>query len=762
MSLWPRRHLLLGLALLALGALLGLGVTPAFAARPDMASLASAIDTAVREEMTAGHIPGAVVLVGDRDGILYQGAWGLRRVLPDTAPMTADTIFDLASLTKVLVTTTAIMQLVERGKVHLEAPVSRYWPAFAANGKAAITVEALLTHTSGLRADLDRARRWDGAAEARALLLAEMPLSPPGERFRYSDINFLVLGEVVRRVSGLPLDRYAARHIFRPLGMTDTRFVPPAAWRPRIAPTDVQDGMLRWGKVSDPAAYHLGGVAGHAGVFGTAADLARFARMLLNGGTLGKRRMLKASTITRMVEPHVLPGGTTRGLGWDRTSPYAGGQDTAFGPGSYGHTGYTGTSLWVDPNRGCYLIILTSRLHPDGKGDARPLRRRLAEAVAAAWAPPVLTGIDVLAAQGFAPLLGKRVALLTNQTGVDRQGHRTADLLSGAAGVHLALLLSPEHGPAGDREGRVASGTDAATGVPILSLYGSSRRPPPEAMAGLDAIVIDIQDAGARFYTYATTMAYVLEAAAAAHVPVYVLDRPNPITATAVQGPVLDADRRSFTGYFTLPVRHGMTLGELASLFNAENNIGAALTVVPMQGYRRDRWYDETDLHWINPSPNLRSVNEATLYPGVALIEGSAVSVGRGTATPFEVVGAPWIDGPALADVLQARAIPGIQFAPATFTPTADRYAGLPCQGVRLTVTDRTTLDSPLLGVELAAALHRLYPQRFTLDDTLGLIGSKATVEAIRSGVDPRAIAAGWDADLAAFKALRAKHLLYP
>ncbi|MEA1671975.1 serine hydrolase [Nitrospirillum sp. BR 11163] len=596
---WLHRHLLPGLILLALG------TTPAFAARPDLTSLAPAIDTAVREEMATGDIPGAVVLVGDRDGILYEGAWGLRQVVPKAAPMAADTIFDLASMTKVLVTTTAIMQLVERGKVHLEAPVSRYWPAFAANGKAAITVEALLTHTSGLRADLDLARRWAGATEARALLLAETPVSPSGERFRYSDINFLVLGEVVRRVSGLPLDQYAARHIFGPLGMAHTRFLPPAAWRPRIAPTDLQDGTLRWGQVSDPAAYRMGGVAGHAGVFGTAADLARFARMLLSGGTLGKRRILRTSTVALLTRPRVLPGGMTRGLGWDMTSSYAGGQDSAFGPGSYGHTGYTGTSLWMDPNRGCYLIILASRLHPDGKGDARPLRRRLAEAVAAAWPPPVLPGIDVLAAQGFAPLLGKRMALLTNQTGVDRQGRRTADLLARAPGVPLALLFSPEHGPTGDREGRITSGTDTATGVPILSLYGASRRPPPEAWAGLDAVVIDIQDVGARFYTYATTMAYVLEAAAAAHVPVYLLDRPNPITATAVQGPVLDADRRSFTGYFALPVRHGMTLGELAALFNAENNIGAALTVIPMHGYHRDRWYDETDLRWINPSPNL-------------------------------------------------------------------------------------------------------------------------------------------------------------
>nr|WP_246463114.1 exo-beta-N-acetylmuramidase NamZ domain-containing protein [Nitrospirillum iridis] len=732
------------------------------AAGPALAPMTAAIDAAVQEEIAARHMPGAVVLVGGRDGTFYRNAWGLRRVQPDTAPMTVDTVFDLASLTKVLVTTTAVMQLVEKGTLRLEAPVSRYWPAFATHGKAGITIGMLLTHTSGLRADLDLTHSWTGAAAARARLLMETPTSAPGERFRYSDLDFMVLGEVVQRVSGLSLAPYAARHIFRPLRMADTGFLPRPDLRSRIAPTNVQEGRLRWGQVNDPTAYRMGGVAGHAGVFGTADDLARFARMLLNGGALEKRRLLKASSVALMTSPHVLPGGVVRGLGWDMASPYAGGQDTAFGPASYGHTGYTGTSLWIDPERGCYLIILTSRLHPADQGDARPLRRRLAEAVAAAWAPPVRTGIDVLAGQGFAPLAGKRVALLTNQTGVDRHGRRTADLLARAPDVRLALLLSPEHGPQGDREGRIASGVDASTGVPILSLYGANRRPPPEALAGLDAIVIDIQDAGVRFYTYATTMAYVLEAAATARIPVHVLDRPNPITATAVQGPVLDADRLSFTGYFPLPVRHGMTLGELALLFNGENGIGAALTVTPVNGYRRDSWYDETGLRWVNPSPNLRSVDEAALYPGVALVEGSAVSVGRGTPTPFEVVGAPWIDGAALADLLGARAIPGVRFAATTFIPTADRHAGVPCHGVRLMVTDRAALDSPLLGIELAAALYRLYPERFHLDDTLGLIGSKATVEAIRSGIDPRAIAAGWETDLAAFKALRAKYLLYP
>jgi uncharacterized protein YbbC (DUF1343 family) len=373
----------------------------------------------------------------------------------------------------------------------------------------------------------------------------------------------------------------------------------------------------------------------------------------------------------------------------------------------------------------------------------------------------VQLGIDALAAGGFAELAGLTVGLLANDASRNSAGRRSIDVLAKAPGVRLAALFSPEHGLGADREGNIASGRDAATGVVIHSLYGNSRRPTAAMLAGLDTVVVDIQDVGARFYTYATSMAYLMEAAAKRRIKVIVLDRPNPIAAAGVRGPMLDPDLKSFVAYFPMPVLHAMTLGELAAMFNAENKIGADLHVVRLSGWRHGMWFDETGLPWVNPSPNLRTPDATILYPGVALIEQTNVSVGRGTPTPFALVGAPWIDGKALAAHLQRRAIPGVAFAPANFTPSADKHAGKPCHGVRITLADRSTLDAPRLGIELAAALRRLYPEQFALREMLALLGSRSTLAALEAGADPAAIAAGWRDGLTAFAHLRAKYLLY-
>ena len=567
-----------------------------------------------------------------------------------------------------------------------------------------------------------------------------------------------MLGELVHRVSKEPLDVYAERHIFAPLHMGDTSFHPARAERARIVPTDQQNGQLRWGEVQDPTAYRMGGVAGHAGVFSTADDIARFAEMLLSGG----EGMLKRETVSEMTNAIELPGGVRRGLGWDIASPYSAGMNLEFSPRAYGHTGYTGTMLWIDPSSETFLIVLTSRLHPDDRGDVRLLRQKVAEAVVTPGVPRVAPGIDVLAGQHFAPLIGRHIGLLTNQTGRDSHGRRAIDLLATAPGVRLIAIFTPEHGLNGDREGVVDSTRDSATGLPVYSLYSATRRPTGTMLAGIDTVVIDLQDAGVRFYTYPTTVGYVLEEAAKHNLAVYVLDRPNPINASVVQGPVMDTGLRSFTGYFPLPVRHGMTVGELAWLFNAEEQIGAQLTVIPMQGYRRRMWYDQTGLSWVNPSPNLRSVDEATLYAGVGLIEGANVSVGRGTASPFELVGAPWIDGIRLARYLARRGVHGVRVEPVRFTPDADRYANLTCYGVRIILSDRAQLDVARLGLELAAALYRLYPTRFRLDETLSLVGSRKVLAAIGSGDDPRDVIAMWRTELAAFENVRLRYLLYP
>ncbi len=740
------------------------------------------LDTVASQELAAGQVPGAVIFVGHQGQIVYHRALGQRTVEPYLQPMTEDTIFDLASLTKVVATTTAIMKLHDEGRVRLDDTVAKYWPEFAANGKGRITLRQLLTHTSGLRADVNSRVRWSGYEGALAAIAADKTVTPPGTAFRYSDANFIVLGEIVHRVSGLPLDAYCAREIFRPLGLKDTTFRPKSSQKGRIAPTD-----LRWGAVHDPTAFRMGGVAGNAGVFSTADDLAVFVQMLLDGGVSRGRQILSPGAVAAMTKPCSLPGNATRrGLGWDICSPYSRVFNGAFPMGSFGHTGYTGTSLWIDPRSRTFLIILTNRLHPHGKGQVKALRARISAGVAQAiplgkparvalgGSEPVMaghgasdtpdkvrSGLEVLAASGYAPLQGKKIGVITNHTGVDASRRSTLKLLLQAPGVQVKAIFSPEHGLSGQLDEKIASGRDGATGLPIYSLYGNVKKPTTAMLKGLDALVYDIQDVGARFYTYIATMAYAMEAAAAQGLEFYVLDRPNPLTAAAVQGPVLDPDLCSFVGYCPMPVRYGMTVGEMAQLFNREKQIGARLQVVKMAGYQRGAWFDETGLPWVNPSPNIRSLVQAILYPGVGLVESANVSVGRGTALPFEVVGAPWISAPRLARYLSGRHIAGVTFEPINFVPAADRFRGQSCGGVRLRLEDRNALDGPALGIELAAALHHLYPGQFQIDRTLGMIGQRAVLQGIKNGDDPRSIKQRWQAGLEAFRRLRAKYLLY-
>jgi len=367
----------------------------------------------------------------------------------------------------------------------------------------------------------------------------------------------------------------------------------------------------------------------------------------------------------------------------------------------------------------------------------------------------------VLEGQKFAPLRGKRVGIITNQTGVDSQGRRTIDLLAHADGVTLVAIFSPEHGIAARIDAAVDNSKDAATGLPIFSLYVETRRPTDAMLQGIDALVFDIQDAGVRFYTYVTTMGYSMEAAAQHKISFFVLDRPNPLGGEKIEGPMLDADRLSFVGYFPLPVRYAMTLGELAQMFNGENKIGADLHVFAMQGWKRNESYDQTGLVWFPPSPNLRTVNAAFLYPGIEILQAGGLSVGRGTATPFELLGAPWIQADSFAGVLNRRKIPGVSFAPAQFTPSDGLYAGQPCEGVTIKILDRSALGSMRVGLEIADVLHRMYQDKFDVGKTIALLGSKSTVERLESGDRPKEVIAGWDSDLTKFRALRAKYLIY-
>jgi uncharacterized protein YbbC (DUF1343 family) len=371
------------------------------------------------------------------------------------------------------------------------------------------------------------------------------------------------------------------------------------------------------------------------------------------------------------------------------------------------------------------------------------------------------TGIDVLEVANFDMLKGKRVGIITNQTGINFDGTRTIDVLAHAKDVKLVAILSPEHGIAGKSDENVGDATDPATGLRIYSLYGETRRPTDAMLAGIDVLVFDIQDAGVRFYTYTTTMAYCMEAAAKHHISFVVLDRPDPIGGEVIEGPMLDADRLSFVGYFPMPVRYAMTMGELARMFNSENKIGADLHVVAMKNWRRAETFDQTGLAWIPPSPNLRTLRAAFLYPGIEILQAAGVSVGRGTETPFELFGAPWIHGAGLAEELNRRKIAGVRFAATTFTPISDLYKGQACGGVAIEITDRAAIRSMLMGLEIADALHRMYPEQFHLEKTIELLGSKATLDALEHGERPSEIVSGWSADLARFRATREKYLLY-
>jgi uncharacterized protein YbbC (DUF1343 family)/CubicO group peptidase (beta-lactamase class C family) len=757
------------------------------------------LDALLKDAVEKGQAPGAVLLVGHNGSLVYRKAYGYRALDPNKEPMTVDTIFDMASLTKVMATTSCVMRLVQLGQVKLNDPVAKYIPEFAQNGKDDVTVRQLLTHYSGLRPDLDLKQYWSGLEEGYKRANAEKLINPPGSAFVYSDINFVVLGELVQKVSGVPLDQYSQTYIFGPLGMTSTRFLPPAEWKPRIAPTerDERSGQMLRGMVHDPTARQMGGVAGDAGVFSTADDVAKFAQALLNGGA----PVFSPWIVEKMTTPQQPPNLTdVRGLGWDIDSAFSSNRGDLLPVGSFGHTGFTGTSLWIDPTTNTYIILLTNAVHIK-QGNVIALRSEVATAAAAALQlqpseeqkmrvaritgyneaavasrrvvvrdGQVLNGIDELEARDFDALKlsaggSPKVGLVTNQTGIDGHGRRTIDVLANTRGLQLTAIFSPEHGVQGTSDTTSIGNTkDAATGVAVYSVYGDTdakRRPPLDVVRKLDVLVFDIQDVGVRFYTYETTLGYFLEAAATLAKPIVVLDRPNPITGAYVQGPVSDKGQESFVNYYPVPVRHGMTIGELAKLYNTERNINANLTVVPMRGWMRGDWFDSTSAMWVNPSPNLRDLNQLTLYPGVALIEQTNISVGRGTDTPFEVVGAPWISGKRLAAYLNGRNVAGVRFVPTTFMPSSGPYAHQQCEGVQLVVINREVLDAPELGFELAAALHDAAPTGFDIGRMKPLLANQAAWAALQAGEDPRRVADDWRDGVEQFMQIRKKYLIY-
>lgn len=751
------------------------------------------VDPLIDEAVQSHLIPGAVLLIGRNDQIIYRKAYGLKAWLPDREPMTLDTIFDAASLTKVIATTPCAMRLFEQGKLRLDDPVVKYLPEFQ-GGKSEITIRLLLTHFSGLPPDVELVPAWSGYQTGIDKALTTKPIAPPGVKFIYSDINFVLMGEIIRRLSGQSLAEFAHDQIYAPLGMNETGYLPNPSLMSRIAPTEYEEenGMPFRGVVHDPTARYMGGVAGHAGVFTTADDLAKYAQMLVGMGTYNNVHLFAPETVRKFSEPNSpADQPVLRGLGWDIDSPFSSNRGELFPIGSYGHTGFTGTSLWIDPNSHSFVIFLSNVVHLKRGNSLSSLRSRLATAIAASYGLKIpndvaitgynetmagagvhrviarnadtQTGLDVLETEGFREFKNKRVGLITNQTGVDRAGHRNIDAMV-SAGVHLSAIYSPEHGISGTQDVEtIADAKDQTTGIPIVSLYQpNQRRLTAAQVQNLDAVVFDIQDVGARFYTYSCTMLYALEEAGKAHKPFYVLDRPNPITGTHIEAPMIDKDLQSFIGCYDMPLRHGMTFGELARMANAEQHWNADLRVIKMTNWQRGDWLDSTNLGWINPSPNMRSLNAALLYPGIAMLEYSTnYSVGRGTDSPFEQVGADWIQGQGLAAVLNSQFIPGVRVYPTKFQPTSSNFAGQTIEGVRFVITDRESFDSTRLGIELAVALRTLYPGKIDFEKNKALIGSHSVVDALKQGKEAIDIWTPAQADAIKFADRRKQFLLY-
>ncbi len=724
---------------------------------------------AVRKAVAKGNPEGAVLRIesGEKKMTLVEGQ---RALVPEKEAMTEDTVFDAASLTKVVATLPSVMLLIEQGRIELEAEARRYLPEM----RPGITVRHLLTHTSGLRPGIPKEPAWSGYDTGIKLAVEMEPEGPPDRFFRYSDINFILLGEIVRRVSGVALNEFAAKHVFAPLQMDSTRFLPPDDWRPRIAPTEKdENGVMLRGVVHDPTSRKMGGVTGHAGLFTTAGDLAKYARMILDGGA----GVLKPETVKLMTTPHTIATVfERRGLGWDIDSTFSRPRGKTFPIGSFGHTGFTGTSLWIEPQTKTFVIFMSSRLHPDGNGSVRDLYEEIGTAAAqgmtfaVASSPPwprdekevptVLNGIDVLVRRKFADLKGLRVGLITNQTGIDAQRRSTIDLLAEAPDVKLKKLFSPEHGIRGvlDQE-KIGDTKDKKTGLPVLSLYGERRAPTAEQLADIDALVFDIQDIGCRFYTYIGTMRLCMEAAARAKKAFYVLDRVNPIGGIAVEGPAV-VDEEKPTATHAIPLRHGMTAGELAAMMNAERVMNCDLKVIPVEGWRRGMLFDQTGLPWINPSPNMRSLNAALLYPGIGLLEFS-VSVGRGTDTPFEVLGAPYVNDLRLAYELNKFGLPGVQFTPVRFTPTTSVFKNEACGGVRIAITDRAALKPVEAGVAIICTLQRLYPKSFKLELVNTLLNHKTSLKPIREGDSRKKVMETWSGETQQFELRRSALLRY-
>lgn len=788
---------------------------PATPSRPQHGmdpGLRSQLDSIMHSALVGGAAPGAALAVGRYGQIVHMRAYGRIDTASGAAAMTDSTRFDLASLTKVVATTTAAMILEESGLLDLDRPVSFYLPELNAPEKAGITVRRLLAHNSGFRSGA----LWRDARGLSAFLSAinERPLAyTPGDSTIYSDWGLILTGAVVERITGKPLDDFLQQRVWGPLGMRETGFNPLAhapiasgadcitgvrmdhPLLPRIAATEIDTvyrKRLVHGVVHDENACALGGVAGHAGLFSSVRDLSIFARMMLNGGEHAGVRILKPTTIARWTARQ--GPRSSRALGWDTPAPGSS-AGRFFSPRSFGHTGFTGTSMWMDPERGLFVVLLTNRVNPTRANTRHePLRHAIADAVQQSvrdapvveWTPApepaprsVVPGADRLFGEFGHLIRGKRVALVSNHSGRLADGTHLADALHRHRDTRLVALFGMEYNiRSNDYSGPRDAATviDSATGVPKHNLYGEMHKPTPAMLDSVDVVVFDIQEVGARFYEHINILGFVMEAAAEAGIEVVVLDRPNPITGLKPDGFVTDeAHRYRFGSYARVPVVHALTMAELAQMYNGERYLRggaqAVLHIVPMLAWRRAMWYDETGLAWRKPSPNLLTLSSLLAYIGTCLFEAVNVSEGRGTDHPFEYIGAPWLEHERTVALLNGLGLAGVRFEPIVFTPEQKPYHGRPpelsgerVRGVAVRVTDRNAIRPYRVGVAMLWAIHQLHADKLVWNDQVleRLTATPRLKQMITGGMAPQQIFDAWQEEVADFNARSARYRLYP
>lgn len=722
------------------------------------ARLRLALEQAVRD----AKAPGAVAYVGDLEHTFFFGATGMRQLVPKPLPAETGTIYDLASLTKVMATATAVLLLVEDGILSLDTPIGDILPVPEFK---AFTLRHCLTHGAGLVAGLPYYRE-SSTIDAMLRRYAALPLkSPPGTRWLYSDVGYMILGRVVELSANETLDAFCGRRIFAPQGMVTTAFKPPKSWAARCAATE-QSAWRRkimLGEVHDENAYAVGGVAGHAGLFSTAEDVARYCRALLSG------KILRAETLELMLRLGQFASWPWQGLGW-QLDPWPT-KNFGFLPSrsAFGHAGWTGTSLWIDRASGAFSVLLSNTCHPTReRRDNESLRRTFSVAVGSALYPRSTnthTGLDRLVREDFAELRGKRIGLLTHHAAVDQLGRHVIDVIQLAGDIRIVRIFSPEHGLRGQAEAgdRVTGQTGS---IPITSLYGERSSPSREELREIDVFVVDLQDVGARFYTYPATLKASMKACAEAGKPVLILDRPNPISGTILEGPIA-VNTESLVCWGATPIRHGMTMGEIARWFanNDLKGLGLELRVCLLDSWQPERFWTECSLSWSAPSPNIPTPDAALAYAGMCLFEGCNLNEGRGTDTPFQLVGAPWLHARKIADVLPDFAMAGFEVGPVRYTPRSipgkasrPRYLDEPCEGLRIDVRDPRAARPFALAVAMLCGIRREHPWRFDWERNFDLLaGSDGLRESIESGADAREIVESCTPQLNAYDAVRPK-----